>query len=133
MKKLTLVALVLILNGCALIDAYRMARFDNNEYMLVNRIQTQAHLGATKCGTPVAANIADEVWFKTVELKLYSAGIPHNQETVKMTAELNEIAKGLSDRYHSEDEVSPAYCKIKFGNIEKNAVTIQTVIGAKPR
>jgi hypothetical protein len=50
-----------------------------------------------------------------------------------MSQELAEIVKGLSVRYHSEQEVSLNYCTIKFSNIEKNAVTIQNVVGAKPR
>jgi len=49
------------------------------------------------------------------------------------TVALAEIIKGLNTRYHEKDPVSPAYCTLKFGTIEKNAVTIQNVIGAKPR
>jgi hypothetical protein len=66
-------------------------------------------------------------------LKNYSQSIPQNEETVKMSFELSEIIKGLNERYHSKDPVSLNYCTTKFGIIEKNAVTIQNVIGAKPR
>jgi hypothetical protein len=50
-----------------------------------------------------------------------------------MTGELAEIVKGLNERYHGKEAVSTSYCTLKFGTIEKNAVTIQNVIGAKPR
>jgi hypothetical protein len=133
MKKLLLISLLLMLSSCSIIDAYRMARFDNNEYMLINTVRTQANLGAAKCGTPEVVQVVDNIWFKTVELRNYAESIPNNKETIKMSQELSEIVKGLSVRYHSEQEVSLNYCTIKFGNIEKNAVIIQNVVGAKPR
>ena len=39
----------------------------------------------------------------------------------------------LSDKYYGTEEVSATYCKLKFGIIEKNAITMQKVIGDKPR
>lgn len=133
MRKLLVVASIFILTGCAIIDAYRMARFDNNEYALINSVRTQANLGAAKCGTPEAKNTVDNIYYKTVELKNYSQSIPKNEETVKMSSELAEIVKGLSERYKGSEPVSLPYCTTKFGLIEKNAVTIQNVIGGKPR
>ncbi len=56
-----------------------------------------------------------------------------NGETIKMSSELAEIVKGLSERYNGTEPVSLPYCTTKFGLIEKNAVTIQNVVGAKPR
>ena len=52
-----------------------------------------------------------------------------------MTAELSEMIKGLKNSYDSlkEPAVSVAYCTLKFGLIEQNAVIIQNAIGAKPR
>jgi hypothetical protein len=133
MKKLVLVSLILLLNGCALIDAYRMARFDNVEYALVNQIRTQAQLAVTDCGTDLVYSPIDEIYFKTVELRNYSAHIPRNEETVKMTVALHEIVKGLKDRYASDEEVSVKYCELKFNNIEKATANMQKVIGDKPR
>jgi hypothetical protein len=133
MKKLVLVSLVLLLNGCALINAYRMARFDNIEYALVNQIHTQAQLGVTTCGTDLVYSQVDDIYFKTVELHNYSATIPRNEETVKMTTDLYAITKGLKDRYASDDEVSQKYCEIKFKNIETSTGVMKKVIGAKPR
>lgn len=133
MKRILLISLLTLLSSCALIDAYRMAKFDNNEYMLVNKVRTQAGIAVDLCESTKIKQSVDKVYVSSIELKNYSASIPENQETVKMTAELAEIAKGLSDRYENNDEVSPAYCKIKFKSIESNASTIQKVIGAKPR
>ena len=133
MKKLIIALAVLSLNGCALYDAYFMAKYDNNEYMLINRIRTQANLGAAKCGKPEVVAEVDGIWRTTVELKNYSQSIPHNEEATKMSAELAGIVKGLSDRYKDTEPVSMMYCTTKFASIERNAVTIQNVIGKKPR
>jgi uncharacterized protein YceK len=139
MKKLLIALAVVSLTGCATIQqstlykAWNMAKFDNNEYSQINSIRTQANLGAAKCGTAEVVPVVDNLYYKSVELRNYSASIPHNEEAVKMTGELAEIIKGLNERYHGKEAVSPSYCTLKFGTIEKNAVTIQNVIGAKPR
>lgn len=133
MKKLAIISLVVFLNGCALINAYRMAKFDNNEYALVNTIHTQAQLGVASCGTPEVVGYVDSIYNKSVELKNYSARIPRNEETVKMSEELLAITKGLFDRYHSGDTVSTTYCNLKFNNVETASDTMQKVIGDKPR
>ena len=139
MKKLLIVLAIISLQGCAAIDAvkvvraWNMAKFDNAEYSQINSIRTVANLGAAKCGTADVVPIVEVLYYKSVELKNYSASIPHNEETVKMSGELAEIIKGLNVRYHDKEPVSVAYCTLKFGTIEKNAVTIQNVVGAKPR
>ena len=139
MKRLLVILAIISLQGCAAIEAtslvraWTMAKFDNAEYSQINSIRTVANLGAAKCGASEVVPIVEVLYYKSVELKNYSASIPHNQETVKMTAELAEIVNGLNTRYHDKEPVSPSYCTLKFGTIEKNAVTIQNVIGAKPR
>jgi len=139
MKKLLIVLAIISLQGCAAIEAvkvvraWNMAKFDNAEYSQINSIRTVANLGAAKCGTAEVLPVVDSLYYKSVEFKNYSASIPFNEETVKMSGELAEIIKGLNVRYHDKEPVSVAYCTLKFGTIEKNAVTIQNVVGAKPR
>jgi hypothetical protein len=133
MKKLLIILAVWSLSGCALYDAYFMARFDNNEYMLINKIRTEANIGASKCGKPEVIAEVDRIWRTAVEFRNYTQSIPHNEEATKMGSELAEIIKGLSDRYHGTEPVSMMYCTTKFSSIERNAVTIQNVIGKKPR
>ncbi len=139
MKKLLIVLAIISLQGCAAIEAVKVvrawntAKFDNAEYSQINSIRTVANLGAAKCGTADVVPIVEVLYYKSVELKNYSASIPHNEETVKMSGELAEIIKGLNERYHGKEPVSVSYCTLKFGTIEKNAVTIQNVVGAKPR
>ena len=139
MKKLVITLSIVLLTGCATIQqstlyrAWNMPKFDNNEYSQINSIRTVANLGAAKCGTAEVVPVVDSLFYKSVEFKNYSSSIPHNEEVVKMSGELAEIIKGLNERYHGKEAVSPSYCALKFGTIEKNAVTIQNVIGAKPR
>ena len=139
MRKLAIVLSLLLLTGCATIQqstlyrAWYMAKFDNNEYSQINSIRTIANLGAAKCGTPEVVPVVDSIFYKSVEFKNYAGSIPHNEEVVKMSGELAEIIKGLNERYHGTEPVSTSYCTLKFGTIEKNSVTIQNVIGAKPR
>jgi hypothetical protein len=137
MKRLALISLIVLLTGCAsvtkLIDSYRMARFDNNEYGLVTQVHTLAQVGATKCGTEDAPIYADSVYVKSLELRNYSASIPQNKDTITMTTQLVAITKRLKDRYASGDPVSQKYCELKFNNIENSSGTMKTVIGAKPR
>lgn len=134
MKKILLtLILVSSLTGCALYDAYFMAKFDNNEYALINKIRTEANLGASKCGKPEVVEVIDRMWYTSVEFRNYSQSIPHNEEVIIMANELGEIVKGLSDRYHKTEPVSMMYCTTKFSSIERNAVNIQNVVGKKPR
>jgi hypothetical protein len=133
MKKLLVILAVCSLSGCALLDAWNMAHFDNNEYMLINKIRTEANLGAAKCGKPEVVAEVDGIWRTTVEFRNYTQSIPNNEIATKMGTELAEIVKGLSDRYKSTEPVSMFYCTSKFSSIERNAVNIQNVIGNKPR
>jgi len=127
-------ALLASLTGCAVIDYFDMARFDNNEYLLAVQVRTQANLGARKCGTPEVNQEVSKLWSQTLALKNYAESIPYNEETITMTSELLEIVRGLDKRYNIDMKVaSMTYCVNKFGNIEKNATIITNVIGDKPR
>jgi hypothetical protein len=50
-----------------------------------------------------------------------------------MSGALLEISKGLHIKYNNDPNVSKTYCKLKFELLNKNAVTIQNVVGGKPR
>ena len=137
MKRLYVAFLILLattLQGCATLDYFDMARFDNNEYLLAVQVRTQANLGARKCGTPEVNGEVSKLWEDTLNLKNYAESIPNNEETVTMSSELLEIVRGLDQRYNiDKKDVSMTYCTNKFGNIEKNATIITNVVGKKPR
>ena len=133
-KLLVLFAMVMSMAGCATLDYFDMARFDNNEYLLAVNVRTQANLGARKCGTPEVNAEVSKLWGDSLALKNYSESIPNNEETITMSSELLEIVRGLDQRYNiDKKEVSMSYCTNKFGLIEKNATIITNVVGKKPR
>jgi len=133
MKKLLVLLSIFALNGCAVYDAYFMAKFDNNEYKLINDIRTKANLGAAKCGTDDAIVAVDDLYRTTVEFRNYAEYIPHNEEVIRLSKEFSEMAKTFSEHYHTTPKVSTTYCTIKFGSLEKNAVIVQNVVGRKPK
>ena len=133
MKKLLILLSVFVLSNCAIYDAYVMARFDNNEYKLINDIRTKANLGAAKCGTADAIVAVDDLYRTTIEFKNYAEYIPHNEEVVRLSKEFSEMARTFSEHYHKTPRVSTPYCTIKFGNLEQNAVIVQNVVGRKPK
>lgn len=134
MKKLALLSLVVFLNGCAIVDIYRQARWDNNEYALVNDIQTEAELGIDSCVDQKAVvPYVNKMYNTSVTLKNYTKDLERNAESIKMSGELLAIIKGLKERYSSGDEVSQKYCELKFTTIQTSTTTIKKSLGAKPR
>ncbi len=134
MKKLALLSLVVFLNGCAIVDIYRQARWDNNEYALVNDIQTEAELGIDSCVDQKAVvPYVNKMYNTSITLKNYTKDLERNAESIKMSGELLAIIKGLKERYSSGDEVSQKYCELKFTTIQTSTTTIKKSLGAKPR
>lgn len=135
MKKLILVAVTaLALNGCAIIDIYKQAKFDNNEYALVNEVQTSAALGIDMCAYPKdVVYYVDHIYSKSLEFRNYTVEIDRNLEANKMAESLLAITKGLKDRYHSGDEPTQKYCELKMTTIQTSSSTIKRALGAKPR
>jgi len=132
MKKLLLL-IPFLLPGCALYDAYFMAKFDVNEYQYITRIRTQAELGAEKCGTP---DVIEHVkYIRTVahEFKNYVEKIPRNSNALELATTLNEITDGLYKRYQDPKPPSEVYCKAKLSAIARSSENVQQVLGAKPR
>lgn len=132
MKKLLLAALVL-LSGCAMLDAYLM-KYDPNEYRIISEIRSDAQGYKESCAnelisTTNAVAIAD----KTRLFMVFSEYQPHNEPVIKASKDLDKIAQGLKTQYASGNKVSPIFCKIKFESIEHSAEAMQKIIGAKPR
>ncbi len=134
MRKLILIPLVALLNGCALVDAYLMTKYDPNEYQLITSVRLQAQQAKEQCSdAAVSKSNSVRVTSDTQLFMLYSEHIPRNKDMIDASKSLHEIAKGLSDQYAKSDKVSPAFCRIKFQNIETSADKIQTVVAGRPR
>lgn len=133
MKRLAIVVTALALNGCALWDAYFMAGYDPNEYMLATQIRTDAQVYKLQCDNPVLAPAnAQAMALKTRLFQNYSEKIPRNENGYNVAEGLNEIAQGLDQAYR-KGTPSVTFCKLKYGSIENAAFVIQHVVGDRPR
>ena len=121
------------LNGCAVWDAYFMAPYDANEYLLITEIRVDARHYQGECGNPVLATVnAESISRKTNLYEKYSEQIPRNSNGYKSAQSLNEIAQGLNMSY-TKGAVSPTFCRLKYVSIENSAALIQRVTAGRPR
>jgi hypothetical protein len=121
------------LSGCALWDAYFMAPYDANEYMLITEIRTNAIQYRRQCDNPVLATVNAQAMANRTELyEKYEEQIPRNDNGKASARALNEIAQGLNTAY-VKGPVSPVFCKLKYNNIEHSAELIQRVTAGRPR
>ncbi len=133
MKRIFIALSVVLFNGCALWDAYFMAPYDANEYMLITEIRTNAAIYREQCANPVLApQNAQAMANRTLLYERYEENIPRNENGHKAARALNEIAQGLNGAY-VKGTVSPTFCKLKYNNIEHSAEIIQRVTAGRPR
>jgi hypothetical protein len=133
MKRIVLAFSCVLLSSCAVWDAYMMAPYDANEYMLITEIRTNAIQYRRQCDNPVMAPVNAQAIANRTELyEKYEEQIPRNDNGIKASRALNEIAQGLNTAY-SKGPVSPVFCKLKYNNIEHSAEIIQRVTAGRPR
>ena len=134
MKRLLLTLLIPVLSSCALVDAYLMTKYDANEYRIITEIRADAMSYKSQCTDATAsARNAHVIADKTQLFEFYNQHIPRNNNGIRASHNLNEIAQGLKKRYESGTPVSATFCRIKFEGIEIAASTIQNVVGNRPR
>jgi hypothetical protein len=135
MKKLLVSVLAIgVLNGCTVIDAFLMTKYDPSEYRIITEIRTDANQAKSECSNPLTSSVnAVSLASKTALFQNYSENIPRNENGFRAAKALNEIAQGLSQRYQGKDPVSPIFCKLKFESVENSATLIQHTLGNRPR
>lgn len=134
MKKFLLVPLIFMLGGCALVDAYLMTKYDPNEYQLITSIRLSAQQSKELCNDVAVSKVnAAKLESDTKLFVMYSEHIPRNKDLVDASQNLHGIAKGLNDQYIKSEKVSPAFCKIKFQNVETASDKIQNAVAGRPR
>ena len=135
MKKLiAAVILTTTLSGCSLIDAYFMAKYDNVEYALLNKINTLSELSVSDCKDQNKSyGNFEGLYWTAVELRNFSQYIPRNAETQKLASNMVELTKQGKEMYEKGTTVSETFCKLKLGQINRSAKVAQEVIGKKPR
>ena len=134
MKKILIVLFVSSLSGCALFDAYFMAKYDTTEYALVNEIKTKAQVAEENCSNQVlVVTQVNELYIKSLEFKNFTIHIPRNKDADNMSTKLLTLTKDTKEYFNKAEKISPIFCKAKLQQIVKSADTIQHVIGSKPR
>ncbi len=119
--------------GCAVLDAYLMAPYDANEYLLITQIRVDAGQYKKQCDNPILAPVNAQAMANRTELyERYQEQIPRNANGFKAAQALNEIAQGLNTAY-IKGSVSPVFCRLKYNNIEHSAELIQRVTAGRPR
>ena len=134
MKKILIVLFAFSLSGCALFDAYFMAKYDTNEYFIVNDIKTKAQVAEENCGNHIlVVTQVNELYIKALEFKNFTTHIPRNKDTDNMSTKLLTLTKDTKDYFNKAEKISPIFCKAKLQQVVKSADTIQHVLGSKPR
>jgi hypothetical protein len=133
MKKILIIVSAVMFSGCAVWDAYMMAPYDANEYMLITQIRVDAGQYKKQCDNPMLAPVnATAIAGRTELYEKYQEQIPRNANGFKAAQALNEIVQGLNTQY-SKGSVSPMFCRLKYNNIEHSAELIQRVTAGRPR
>ena len=134
MKKLIPLTFVVLLSGCTLLDAYFMAKYDTNEYFIVNDIKTKAQVAEENCSNQLLViTQVNELYIKALEFKNFTSHIPRNKDTDNMSTKLLTLTKDTRDYFNKAEKISPIFCKAKLQQVVKSADTIQHVLGSKPR
>lgn len=134
MKKLIPLTFVVLLSGCTLFDAYFMAKYDTNEYFIVNDIKTKAQVAEENCGNQLLVTTqVNELYIKALEFKNFTMHIPRNKDTDNMSTKLLTLTKDTRDYFNKAEKISPIFCKAKLQQVIKSADTIQHALGGKPR
>jgi hypothetical protein len=130
MKRVALIVLTSLLTGCAAIDAFFMAKYDNQEYVLINKIRSTAQIAQKSCDKPIEVKPQlTEILNTSIEFKNFTQYIPRNPEAYKMAGQMVE----LSEQLKFDEKTSTIFCKMKLQQVERNAEKIQQVLGSKPR
>jgi len=118
-KMMTKYIWIVFLSSCSLIN---MATYDPSEYALINDLRTEAQTLDCSKESRFRLNLT------TIRLRNFVEYQPDNDQTIKL---VNDLAKLVNELYISENP-SNGYCKAKLHLIERNAETIQKVVGSKP-
>lgn len=138
MKKLSLLILLLTLTSCAAGNRVSQgtsilfpAKYDTNEYELINWIRTTAELSIDSCqDTEISRNNFDVLHESTLEFKNFTQYLRRNQATHDLATNLHLLVDNGYTMYNNQ-EVSTFFCQNALLQIIDSATSIQQVTGRK--
>lgn len=129
MKKLYII-LVIMLSGCSLFPQ-KVAKFDNIEYSLANKIYTLTGSFKAGCNDPSQTKINFNLLAATsIELMNYSTDIPNNVDATNIVSQLSKTITDASAKFNS-DQHSVSYCTLKLTDITISAGIAKNAIAQK--
>ena len=129
-----LLTVMLMLTGCAAIDDFQIARWDNDEYSIITHIRLSSDIYKAQCNRyDIAKFNSQDLANQTLYFQYYEEQLPHNTDTIHAALSLNQLAQELKDRYATENTVSDEYCVIKLSGIENSSIVMQHSIGNRPK
>ena len=138
MKKLLLILSVGLLSGCStlntLYDSYFMAKYDTNEYALVNAVKTKSIIAQADCNDrQKTIDNVNTIYEKSYEFRNFTFHIPRNKDAQAMSDKLLKLTTDTKEYYQKNEKVSDIFCKSRYQQIARAADTIQATLGSKPR
>lgn len=138
MKKLLLILSVGALTGCStmttLYDSYFMAKYDTNEYALINTVKTKSFIAQADCNDRAKTlTHVDAIYEKSIEFRNFAFHIPRNKDAQNMSEKLVKLTTDTKEYYQKNEKVSDIFCKARYQQIFRSADTIQSTLGSKPR
>jgi hypothetical protein len=138
MKKLLLILSVGLLSGCStlntLYDSYFMAKYDTNEYALVNAVKTKSIIAQADCNDrQKTVDNVKKIYEKSYEFRNFAFHIPRNKDAQAMSEKLLKLTTDTKEYYQKNEKVSDIFCKSRYQQIARAADTIQSTLGSKPR
>jgi hypothetical protein len=134
MKNIMIMVAFILLSGCNSVNSLFVAKYDTNEYELINWIRTTAELSVETCDdNKVSKQNFVNLYGRSLEFKNYTQYLGRNQDTHELAKNLYQLVDQSIDMYDTNETVSQAFCELSLDQIVTSAETIQKVLGDKPK
>jgi hypothetical protein len=134
MKNVLIIAIALLLTGCNTFNSFLVAKYDTNEYELINWIRTTAELSVETCSNnEVSKQNFVTLYRGSLEFKNFTQYLKRNSDTYELATNLYQLVDQSVDMYATNETVSQVFCELSLDQIVTSAETIQKVLGDKPR
>ena len=134
MKSILFIAALFLLTGCSTVNSFFVAKYDTNEYELINWIRTSAELSAETCDNMYLSKENYVALYRSsIEFKNFTQYLRRNQDTYELANNLHQLIDQGVNMYANDNQVSQTFCELSLVQISESAETIQKVLGDKPR
>jgi hypothetical protein len=111
-----------------------MAKYDTNEYALVNAVKTKSIIAQADCNDrQKTVDNVKKIYEKSYEFRNFAFHIPRNKDAQAMSEKLLKLTTDTKEYYQKNEKVSDIFCKSRYQQIARAADTIQSTLGSKPR